>query len=130
MWLMLVTFAASILAADDSAARAYLDQVESRIMAVWKLPEKVEGRRVIVRMQLESSGRVSNVRVEKSSGDKTFDASAVTAVRTASPFPAVPESAKIVVGDLHMVLDPIIPNSRVEKMREKTDSKNNPSSRR
>jgi TonB family protein len=77
-------------------------------MAVWKLPKKVDGRNVIIRMHLERSGRVSNVRVEESSGDKEFDDSAVDAVRRAIPFPPVPEHAQPIVGDLHMVLDPTL----------------------
>ena len=106
---MLVTFDARIFAVDSDDAGAYLDQVVSRIMAVWRLPEKLDGRKVIVRMHLERSGRVSDVRVEKSSGDKKFDDSAIEAVRTASPFRSVPESAKIIAGDLYMVLDPTLP---------------------
>jgi len=106
---LLVTFDARIFAVDSGDAGAYLDQVVSRIMAVWRLPEKLDGRKVIVRMHLERSGRVSDVRVEKSSGDKKFDDSAIEAVRTASPFRSVPESAKIIAGDLYMVLDPTLP---------------------
>jgi TonB family protein len=125
---LLVTFDARVFAVDAGDARAYLDQVESRVMAVWRLPEKLDGRRVILRMNLERSGRVSNVRVETSSGDKKFDDSAVAAIKTASPFPPVPESAKFIVGDLHMVLDP---TRRVEKTTEQaTKSKRTPSSRR
>jgi len=100
------TFGKSV--ADD--ASAYLDQVERRIMAAWKLPPNAHGLKVVLRMRLERSGRVSDVRVEKSSGDKQFDASAVQAVRRASPFPPVPESAQSsLVGDLRMVLDPTRP---------------------
>ena len=106
---MLVTFDARIFAVDSGDAGAYLDQVVSRIMAVWRLPEKLDGRKVIIHIHLERSGRVSNLRVEKSSGDKKFDDSAIEAVRTASPFRSVPESAKIIAGDLYMVLDPTLP---------------------
>jgi len=112
---------------DAGDAGAYLDRVERRILAVWRLPEKLNGRKVILRMHLERSGRVSNVRVEKSSGDKKFDDSAIEAVRTASPFPPVPESARIVVGDLHMVLDPTRPDQPVGKTTENaTKSKPTP----
>jgi hypothetical protein len=53
---------------------------------------------------------VFDVRVEKSLGDKQFDASAVQAVRRPSPFLSVPDSAQSsFVGDLHMVLDPTRP---------------------
>jgi len=79
-------------------------------MAVWKLPANANGLKVGIRLRLERSGRVSDVRVEKSSGDKQFDASAVQAVRRASPFPPVPDAAKSsLVGDLRMVLDPTRP---------------------
>ena len=114
---------AKTLAVDAGDAKAYLDQVESRVMAVWRLPEKIDGRRVILRMHLDRSGRVSHVRVEKSSGDKKFDASAVEAVQTASPFPPVPESAKAVAGDLHMVLDPTLSELDVGKAPNRSKSK-------
>jgi TonB family protein len=91
--------------ADD--ASIYFDQVERRIMAAWELPPNANGLKVVIRLRLERSGRVSDVRVEKSSGDTKFDASAVQAVRRASPFPPVPDSAQSsLVGDLRMVLDP------------------------
>ena len=92
-------------AADD--ASAYLDQVERRIMATWKLLPKANGLKVVLRLRLGRSGRVSDVRVEKSSGDKQSDASVVQAVRRASPFPPTPDSAQSsLVGDLRMVLEP------------------------
>lgn len=92
--------------ADDDAA-AYLGQVEKRIMAVWKLPPKSNGLKVALRYTLAANGSVSFVRVEKSSGDQSFDDSAVQAVRRASPFPAPPKSFPN--GDLRMVLDPTLP---------------------
>ncbi len=97
------------LASATDDASAYLDQVERRIMAAWKLPRNANGLTVVIRLRLDRSGRVSDVRVEKSSGDKQFDASAVQAVRRASPFPPVPDSAQSLVGDLRMVLDPTRP---------------------
>jgi len=91
-------------------ASAYLHQVERRIMAAWKLPPNAHSLKVVIRLRLERSGRVSDLRVEKSSGDKQFDALAVQAVRRASPFPPVPDSAQSsLVGDLRMVLDPTRP---------------------
>jgi TolA protein len=97
------------LASANDDASVYLDQVERNIMAAWKLPPNANGVKVVMRMRLERSGRVSDARVEKSSGDKQFDASAVQAVRRASPFRPVPDSAKSLVGDLRMVLDPTRP---------------------
>jgi TonB family protein len=94
--------ASPAVAAGD--AEVYLNQVERRIMSMWSLPANSRGVKVVLRMDLEKSGRVSDVRVEKSSGDEKFDASAIQAVRRASPFPPPPKSFPI--GDLRMVLDP------------------------
>ena len=90
-----------------SDAEIYLNQVERRIMAAWSLPATSHGVKVVLRMNLDVSGRVSDVRVEKSSGDEKFDASAIQAVRRASPFPPPPKSFPI--GDLRMILDPTVP---------------------
>ena len=55
---------------------AYLMQIEKRIMAVWRLPPQSEGRKITLRMKLSPGGYTSEVRVENSSGDEKFDASA------------------------------------------------------
>ncbi len=105
-WL-LVTATSVIGATADDEAAAYLGQVEKRIMVSWKLPPKSKGLQVTLRYTLAANGFVSFVRVEKSSGNSTFDDSAVQAVRRASPFPAPPKSFP--TGDLRMVLDPSLP---------------------
>jgi TolA protein len=97
--------ALTLVDANDEAS-AYLDKVEQKIMSGWRLPPQSNGLKVVLRMQLEKSGQVSQVRVEKTSGNKTFDESAVAAVRKANPFPVVPETAKMLLGDLRMVLEP------------------------
>jgi TonB family protein len=51
-------------------------QIEKRIMAVWRLPPQSEGRKITLRMKLSPGGYTSEVRVENSSGDEKFDASA------------------------------------------------------
>ena len=76
-------------------------------MAAWKLPPKSDGLKVTLRYTLVANGSVSSIRVEKSSGNQSFDDSAVQAVRRASPFPPPPKSFP--VGDLRMVIDPTLP---------------------
>ena len=68
-------------------AEVYLNKVEQKIMAVWKRPPKTDGLKVTLRYNLARNGFVSAVRIEKSSGNQSFDDSAVQAVRRASPFP-------------------------------------------
>ena len=50
--------------ADDAANNNYVSQIERRIMAVWHLPQRSAGLTVALRMNLEQSGRISDVRVE------------------------------------------------------------------
>src|ERR1043166_8893602 len=95
------------VAAEFNEAELYLGKMEQRIMAAWKIPPKSDGLKVTVRLTLAPNGSVSFVRVEKSSGNQTFDDSAVQAVRRASLFPAPPKSFPI--GDLRMVLEPTLP---------------------
>jgi TonB family protein len=73
---------------------------------MWKLPPKSDGLKVVLRYNLARNGSVSFVRVEKSSGNQSFDGSAILAVKRASPFPPPPKSFP--VGDLRMVLEPTL----------------------
>jgi len=102
----LLLFLPFLTVAADDAANNYVTQIEKRIMAVWHLPQRSAGLTVTLRMNLERSGRISDVRVEQSSGDEPFDASAVEAVRSAAPFPPVPVALQHLIGDLVIVLDP------------------------
>jgi TonB family protein len=102
----LLFFLPFLTVAADDAANNYVTQIEKRIMAVWHLPQRSAGLTVTLRMNLERSGRISDVRVEQSSGDEPFDTSAVEAVRSAAPFPPVPVALQHLIGDLVIVLDP------------------------
>ena len=48
----------------DDAANNYVSQIERRKMAVWHLPQRSAGLTVALRVNLEQSGRISDVRVE------------------------------------------------------------------
>jgi TonB family protein len=100
-----VATSANAATAEDEAA-AYLDEVEERIMAVWKLPPKSDRLKVTLRYTLARNGSVSFVHVEQFSGNATFADSAVQAVRRASPLPPPPKSFP--TGDLRMVLNPTL----------------------
>jgi TolA protein len=113
--LMSSKFSSAVSANDE--AEAYIIKIEQRIMATWKVSPKSDGLKVTLRYNLARNGSVSFVRVEKSSGDQSFDDSAVQAVRRASPFPAPPKSFPTV--DIRMVLDPTrpTPSKSVPKKR-------------
>lgn len=102
----LLFFLPFLTAAADDVANAYVHQMEKCIMAAWHLPKRSAGLTVALRMNLERSGRISDVRVEQSSGNEHFDESAVEAVRRVAEFPPVPHALKHLIGDLAIVLDP------------------------
>jgi TonB family protein len=72
----------------------YLNQLKKRVESVWKYPEGVSGKqRVAVVFTLDRAGKLVRADVLESS-DSRLNASAVEAMRRASPFPPIPESLK------------------------------------
>jgi len=72
----------------------YLKQLEKRVHSVWKFPDEVSGvQKVAVRFTLDRAGKLIQADVLESS-DARLNASAVEAMRRASPFPPIPESLK------------------------------------
>ena len=70
-------------------------------MREWKLTPNSNRLKVTLLNILARNGCFSFVKVEKSSGNPTFDDSAVLAVRRASPFLPPPKSFPI--GDLRII---------------------------
>lgn len=72
----------------------YLNQLKKRVESVWKYPEDVTGvQKVTVRFTLDRAGKLTQAVVLDSS-DSRLNASAVEAMKRASPFPPIPESLK------------------------------------
>ena len=71
---------------------AYTQYIKQRVKDAWILAERKPGLRAVVRFGVEESGRVTDVELADSSGDRTFDQSALRAVSKASPFPSPPEA--------------------------------------
>lgn len=72
----------------------YLKQLERRVHSVWKFPDDVSGvQKVAVRFTLDKAGKLIQADVLESS-DARLNASAVEAMRRASPFPPIPENLK------------------------------------
>jgi TonB family protein len=65
----------------------YLDEIEKRVESKWKYPAKSENLQASVKFNIDRAGRVSELEIVKSSGRQDFDASALEAVRSSSPFP-------------------------------------------
>jgi len=72
----------------------YLKSIEKRVYSVWKYPEGASGiQRVSVRFALDRAGKLTLAEVVDST-DPQINASALEAMKKASPFPPIPESLK------------------------------------
>lgn len=77
----------------------YLKLVEKRVFSVWKYPDGVAGvQKVSVRFTLDRAGKLNQVEVLEST-DPRINASALEAMKKASPFPPIPESLKELAGE-------------------------------
>lgn len=86
-----VTGLRGLSAADYSS---YLNILKKRVEAVWRYPDNVTGvQKVAIRFALDRAGKLTLSEVLESS-DSRLNASALDAIRRASPFPAIPESLK------------------------------------
>jgi TonB family protein len=69
----------------------YLDQLRRRVEAVWRYPNHSENLQATVKFNLDRAGYISDLLITKSSGRDDFDLSVLQAIKTASPFPPIPE---------------------------------------
>lgn len=77
---------------------AYARTLDEKVRANWTVPElaQKEAKKLIVqvRITIEKDGRVSNVRMEKVSGNPYFDDSVRRAIQKSSPLPTPPEQLR------------------------------------
>jgi len=75
----------------EYAKVAYQNELQEHVKAGWRWMVRSERLRTLVRVKIEQSGNIADVRVEQSSGNSNFDDSVVRAVRKASPVPPPPK---------------------------------------
>lgn len=77
---------------------AYARALDEKIRSRWTVPELArkggQELTVQIRIMIEKDGRVSNVRMEKVSGNPYFDDSVLRAIEKASPLPVPPEQLR------------------------------------
>ncbi|MCK5707396.1 MAG: TonB C-terminal domain-containing protein [Candidatus Aureabacteria bacterium] len=76
----------------------YLAQIKSKIENSWQQPSRIlmsglETVKLTIGFTLQKNGSAKKVRILKSSGIAVVDISAVNAVKSASPFPPIPEKS-------------------------------------
>jgi TonB family protein len=69
----------------------YRQRVSSIIKENWVETDHRSGIMARVRFEISPDGEVSNIRLERSSGDKAYDLSVIRAVQRSSPLPPPPE---------------------------------------
>ena len=82
----------------EARRNAYLDAIAAHIQANWSLlqneMENVGSLRTDIGIQIRRDGAVTQILVEKSSGDALFDEFAVRAVKRSAPLPPFPTELK------------------------------------
>ena len=77
-----------------ASVKNYISTVRDRTMDRWVLPPGVAAhKKVTLRFRLDAAGSASSISVVKAE-DNALGASAVDALRSASPFPAMPDDAR------------------------------------
>jgi hypothetical protein len=85
---------ASLSCLQRPEVRAYMDQVKERMLARWKLPPGVPAdQSVKLRFELDVAGSASAIDLIRATSN-ALGASAVDALRAASPFPPLPDRAR------------------------------------
>lgn len=76
------------VSANQALVASYIGKIKSRVETKWNRPLSARaGMSTLLRISLLPGGEVGNVVVATTSGNAAFDASAVEAVRRASPLP-------------------------------------------
>ncbi len=77
--------------AEEAAATydggSYVHSIQSKIRHAWRPPANSKPTQVIVHFSVDKSGKTSNAKIMKSSGNKACDASALKAISDVSPLP-------------------------------------------
>ena len=93
MQFLVVSFALLLAVGEPDVNRAkYLTSVHKQVLRT--APKSKANREVIVVVDIESSGHLSSLRIDKSSGDPAIDESVLRAVLRASPFEPLPTELK------------------------------------
>lgn len=77
----------------------YYKQIERRVRSVWRYPDSVTGMHNLrIRFTVDRAGKLIQAEVVDST-EPRLNASAIDAMKRASPFPPLPESIKDIAGD-------------------------------
>jgi TonB family protein len=81
----------------NAGMQAYYARIWSRIKGQWAMAQGVlpnQNLEAVINIVILKDGTLSNLNIERGSGNKYFDQSAARAIRKASPFPPLPNWVK------------------------------------
>lgn len=107
----------SVKASADVDFGPYMADMQRRVKRCWFPPRGEESKRVVLSWKIDSDGKVTGVKVEKSSGVKIADAAAVRAVNEAAPMRPLPVGAPPSV-DIQFTFDYNVFNNSQDKFRQ------------
>lgn len=84
----------------------YRSQIEARLKDAWAWAGDKRDIEAVVRFRIGEDGEVSDVRIAQSSGDASYDASVLRAVRAVSPLPPPPEAYRKQFADMETTFNP------------------------
>jgi TonB family protein len=83
----------------------YYNQMMARLKDAWAWAGR-GGLEAVVYFRIAASGEVSNIRISRSSGDPTYDATVLRAVRAVSPLPPPPDAYRKEFSEVEITFSP------------------------
>ena len=74
----------------DPEFQRYLEGVSQKIKSAWAYPAVKPRQQLIVSIKIRADGQITDAKIEKSSQDPSYDASALRAIQKANPLPPLP----------------------------------------
>ena len=74
----------------DPEFQRYLEGISQKIKSAWAYPAAKPRQQLIVSIKIRSDGRITDAKIERSSQDPAYDASALRAIQKANPLPPLP----------------------------------------
>jgi TonB family protein len=94
--------------ADEKVMTEYVTGVQQKINGKWQLPEGVtSSRRAVAQVLIDKKGNLMGAHMLESSGSRTVDKAALSAVYQSTPFAPVPTAFKTVPVQIEYVFDPV-----------------------
>ncbi len=97
LFVLALNFSIQAVKAEETSTRIwanYVDTVQEAVTEKWKPRGFLESYYSLASFEINQDGSLKSVKLEKTSGNKSFDAYALDSIKLAAPFAAMPASNK------------------------------------